>query len=163
MNRRLPEPASSGRRRGDCDGLTFSPPPALRLSRQQWRRMEKHVARQAPLEACGLLGGRAGVVLEMVLVPNVLRSPCAFRMDPAAQVAALLRFEELGYDTLAIFHSHPQGPLGLSARDLAELGYPEAVHLVWAPSQGEWRCRAFVVQNREAREIPLLVEEDATC
>jgi len=140
----------------------FRPPTLVMISREQWSRMEAHVGRQAPLEACGLLGGRQGRVLEVVLIPNVLGSPYAFRMDPQAQVDALMRFEDLGFDTLGIFHSHPQGPPYLSWRDLQELGYPEAAHLVWFRRQGRWDCRAFVVRGSAPRSIPLVVEGDAT-
>lgn len=124
----------------------------LRVSRDQVAEMRRAVIAAAPQEACGLLLGTGDRALEVVAMENVLHSPTRFRLEPAAQVRALLGAEAKGWQLLAVFHSHPAGPAHPSASDLAEAAYPEALSLIWAPgSASEWECRAFELRGDERR------------
>ena len=86
--------------------------------------------------ACGLLAGTAldgvGQVKIAIPVSNALHSPVRFRMAAEEQLAAFLHIEELGFELLAIYHSHPHGPASPSSTDLAEAFYPEALTLIWS-------------------------------
>jgi proteasome lid subunit RPN8/RPN11 len=82
-------------------------------------------------------------------------------MDPKAQVAGLFSLEAKGLDLVAIYHSHPIGPAGFSLTDLDEAAYPEAAYLVWFPSGGGWRCRAFrILSENDVREIRVIITTD---
>lgn len=124
--------------------------------------MRLHVLSRTPEEACGLVAGQrspggdatACAVLE---IPNQLHSPVRFRMDPQAQLEAFLVMEEAGWELVAIFHSHPNGPAYPSNTDLAEACYPEALALIWSPEAGQWRCRGFRLEKGLAHEIALKI------
>ncbi len=105
--------------------------------------MLDHVLACMPDEACGILAGGQGTVSRVWPIENVAHSPFRFRMEPRAQVEALLAIEAQPLELLAIYHSHPSGPPGPSATDLAEMAYPEAAALIWCCDGGEWRARAF--------------------
>ena len=60
----------------------------LSLSKKQWVEMHTHVARQIPLEACGLLAGKNDQVEKVLLVRNQAQSPVRFVMDPYEQLEA---------------------------------------------------------------------------
>jgi proteasome lid subunit RPN8/RPN11 len=101
-----------------------------------------------PEEGCGLVLGMADLGLEVVPVENVLHSPTGFRLEGAAQVQALVRAEQEGWELVAVFHSHPHGPNHPSPTDLAEASYPEALCLIWVPEDaGQWECYAFELQG----------------
>jgi proteasome lid subunit RPN8/RPN11 len=68
-------------------------------------------------------------------------------MEPEEQVRIFLSLEKLGWDLLAIYHSHPSGPDHPSSTDLAEAAYPESVYLIWFPQESEWACRGFLIQD----------------
>jgi proteasome lid subunit RPN8/RPN11 len=79
-----------------------------------------HARRDAPLECCGLLVARDGVIDESVPVRNLKRSPVAFLIDPADHFAALKRTRAERRDIVGAYHSHPCSPAVPSPTDLAE-------------------------------------------
>lgn len=130
----------------------------LVLNKQQWRDMRGHVARHVPLEACGLLAGKNDRVEEVVFVRNQAQSPERFVMDPYEQLKAFDQIESNGLDLLGIFHSHPTGPETLSATDMAEAAY-EVVYLIWSLNGDLWKVRGFWIENGQALEVSLSIEE----
>ena len=121
--------------------------------------MEEHVAASAPLEACGLLGGKVGLATRLYLLENELHSPTRYRIDPQAQLEAFLDMEAHELDLVAIFHSHPQGPSHPSATDIAEAAYSQALHLIWSPRQDQWECRAFRLGAKAPIQVELRISE----
>jgi proteasome lid subunit RPN8/RPN11 len=122
--------------------------------------MLEHVLACTPEEACGLLGGLGDQVRLVLPISNQDRSPMRYRMDPQEQVGAMLHIEDLGYEILGIYHSHPLGPGEPSEADTKEVTYPEAAYLIWSPLEGVWRCRAFDLSSEPVREIPISVLSD---
>jgi proteasome lid subunit RPN8/RPN11 len=133
----------------------------LSIHRQHWEQMLEHVTSQIPLEACGLVAGQGGLSREVFQIANVLSSPVRFRMHPEQQIKVLLKLDELGWDLLGIYHSHPNGPPVPSPTDIAESAYPDTVYLIWSRMDGNWTCRGFFIQDGVYREviINLLPEE----
>lgn len=116
--------------------------------------MCEHIRAETPLEACGLVAGRGNRAEAIYPIKNALKSPVQFRMDAREQLKAFESIEEQGLELLAIYHSHPNGPETPSETDLAESRY-EAICLIWAPHQAEWRVRAFWLEPSSAAEIPI--------
>ena len=119
--------------------------------------MRRHVAAQAPLEACGLLAGTGERVEAVLRVRNAAQSAVRFRMDPQEQLQAFEWIEEHGLELVGIFHSHPAGPETASVTDIAEAAY-DVVQVIWARTQGVWTARAFWIENGQANEIPLKMD-----
>lgn len=129
---------------------------SLTISRAQWEQMRDYVESLAPLEACGLLGGRDGAVEVVIPVRNAENSPVRFRMEPLEQLQAFEHLESAGMEVLAVFHSHPQGPAVPSPTDIAE-AYYEVIQVIWSPGEGEWLAHAFWIEAGRAAEAPLIV------
>jgi len=119
--------------------------------------MSDHVLACMPEEACGIAAGRHGIVSDVRPIENVAHSPVRFRMEPTAQVEALLDLEAQGLELLAIYHSHPSGPLGPSPTDLAEASYPEAATMIWCCEGGQWRARAFDLSGTAPAEVEIKI------
>ena len=134
--------------------------PELRLTRDQWATIVRHLRACLPEEGCGLLGGREARVELVVPIENVEHSPVRYTLEPRAFVAALGRLESLGLGLLAAFHSHPVGPLGVSQDDVREWQYPEAVLMVCVPGEPEWQARGFVVAGGRVTDAPLHIGGD---
>ena len=112
-----------------------------------------------PLEACGLMAGKAGIIQHIYPITNILSSPVAYQLDPKQQVNAMLELEEQGWELLAIFHSHPLGPSTPSPSDVAQATYPEAAYVI--VSLRDMRSpsiRAFKIKEATVSEIKLEVE-----
>jgi proteasome lid subunit RPN8/RPN11 len=131
----------------------------LWLPADLWEQMRADVQARLPQEACGLVGGLQRRALQVYPVANALHSPVRYRMKPEDQIRIFLDLEKLGWDLLAIYHSHPAGPGQPSPTDLAEAAYPESVHLIWFPQAGEWTCRGFLIQDGQFTEIPIRLVE----
>jgi proteasome lid subunit RPN8/RPN11 len=132
----------------------------LVLTQQHLNGMIRHAARQAPLEACGLLAGRAGRVERLLAMENAERSPARFRMDPLEQLRAFEWIEERGLHLLGIFHSHPAGPEAVSPTDIAEASYAVVHIVVSRPREdgSEWQARGFWIEPGRVTEVALIVE-----
>ena len=131
---------------------------SLSLNRAHMFAMQRHINYEAPLEACGLLGGKNQVVKLVLPVKNASESRIRFRMDPKAQLRAMEQIEVEGLELLAIFHSHPKGPSMPSATDIQEAVYP-VVNIIWSKVGRRWQARGFWIEGGQAVEVSLTVQE----
>jgi proteasome lid subunit RPN8/RPN11 len=91
-------------------------------------------------------------------VGNILQSPTAYEMDPRQQVEAMLALEAAGWQLLAIYHSHPQGPELPSATDIALALYPGVAHIIVSlRAQAVPVARAFQIVGQEIFEQKMWV------
>lgn len=130
----------------------------LTLRPADYAALLEHGQAEAPHEACGLLGGVGGVVRRVYRMENVSHSPWEYRMDPREQVRVMVEIENAGWELSGIYHSHPSGPPAPSASDVAQAYYPDSVYVILAPdAQGEWRGRAYRIDEGRVEEVRLSV------
>ena len=128
---------------------------SLQISKSNYQRIMDHLLGLCPLEGCGLMAGRKGVVQLIYQVTNRLNSPVAFEMDPAEQLAAMLDIEERELELLAIYHSHPHGPATPSSVDIKTNYYPETAQVIVSWSDPDHpTTRAFRIQGGDISEVP---------
>jgi proteasome lid subunit RPN8/RPN11 len=122
-------------------------------------RIVEHARKCLPNEGCGLIGGRDSAGSEFIPVTNIAETASSeYEMDPQELVNGLRRFRSGGAGLVAIFHSHPRGPAGLSAKDLERAYYPEAAHLIVSMANPERpQTAAFRIVGGEAIEVELHV------
>lgn len=128
----------------------------LTLNQSHIFAMQRHINYEAPLEACGLLGGKNQVVELVLPVKNAAESPVRFQMDPRAQLRALNQIESEELELLAIFHSHPKGPSVPSETDIRESTYP-VVNIIWSKAGRRWQARGFWIEAGQVIEVPLTI------
>lgn len=131
----------------------------LRLTGRAWGVITSHAQACLPEEACGLLGGRGLTAWRAVPVENAEHSPIRYRMEPQAQIEAMLGLEQAGEELVGIFHSHPAGPAGLSDTDIAEARYPECVYLVLSRDGSAWSGRAHRIGGGMVLPVALVIDE----
>ena len=132
----------------------------LILLRSQVEQMIGHARAEAPLEACGLLGGENGRVESVYPAVNALQSPTRFQVRVSDLLDALTAIESHGWgpDPIAIYHSHPQGPEGPSETDITEASYPDSVYIIIAfPSRPQPSVRGYRIAERQVSEVPLII------
>ena len=131
----------------------------LQMERPFYDQMLAHVQAEYPLEACGILAGRAGRVMHLYAIENSLRSPTAYRMDPQQQLMAMLDIEEQAWEMAAIYHSHPRGPETPSPTDVAQAYYPDAIQVIISLRQRDRpRVHAFTVVDGLVEEVGFIVQ-----
>ncbi len=104
----------------------------LQLAPAHYDEMLAHLQACYPEEGCGLVGGCGGRSRQIYPIENRLHSPVAYEMDPLAQITAMLALESEGWELVAIYHSHPNGPLYPSASDVAQAYYPDAMQIIFS-------------------------------
>lgn len=134
---------------------------SLTLTTAQWKEIVACAQIEWPNEACGLLAGEGGVVRKVYPAENILHSPVEYQMDPERQVEIMLEIEAAGWELSGIYHSHPSGPPTPSPTDVARAYYPDSIYLILAPEDatGEWRGRAFAIEEGRVEEMPLRMAE----
>jgi proteasome lid subunit RPN8/RPN11 len=131
-------------------------PTHIEMTRSQYEAMILQLRTAYPLEACGLMAGLNDRVIRLYPVSNIKQSPVAYEMDPAEQLAAIIDLEERGWELLAIYHSHPQGPQVPSATDIDQAYYPETAYIIVSFSDpGRPSTRAFTINSGAVAEIPI--------
>ena len=91
------------------------------LTRKQCDSIAAHAKKHAPLEVCGLIGGKAEggtrTVKKVYFLTNTDASEEHFSMDPIEQFAAIKDMRARGIALLGNFHSHPATPAQPSEED----------------------------------------------
>lgn len=116
--------------------------------------MVAHAQREAPIECCGVLGGRDGRVLKLYQATNAEHSRYCYNIEPQELFRINRECEENGWQFLAIYHSHPDSAAYPSPTDvhLAAL-WPESLYFIvslLSPENPE--VRAFRIRNGEVTE-----------
>lgn len=141
--------------------MSKSPPESLSMSSGQVDAIRQFVLSGAPEEVCGFMAGVGGQVSEIIPVPNISEKPqTGFRMEPQAQLRALIKIEGLGWDLIAIYHSHPTGGLARpSPVDLASAFYPNALMVIVVPDlvHQTVEIRAFAITDGAVSECPVVI------
>ncbi|HIP72024.1 MAG TPA: M67 family peptidase [Anaerolineae bacterium] len=128
----------------------------LTIPKPLYNAMIQHLQDEYPLEACGLLAGKDGVVSRQYPIENILHSPVAYEMEPMQQIQAIIALEEAGLELAAIYHSHPQGPSAPSETDVALAYWPEAAYIIVSlQDRAAPQVRAFGILEGRVAEIPL--------
>jgi [CysO sulfur-carrier protein]-S-L-cysteine hydrolase len=141
---------------------------SLTLTQTQTAQIIAHARSEAPLEACGLLGGQDGRVRRIYPAANVLHSPTRYEIDPHVLIAALRDMASQGWgpDPLAIYHSHPKGPETPSQTDIALASYPDSVYLIIAHLDSNLRAapslRGFYIIAGQVQKVSLRILRDRT-
>jgi proteasome lid subunit RPN8/RPN11 len=68
--------------------------------------------------------------------------------------------ETLGFELLAIYHSHPKGPESPSETDLAEFAYPGVYTIIWFPFDHKWTCKAFWIFDGRFTETGFRIDDE---
>jgi proteasome lid subunit RPN8/RPN11 len=131
----------------------------LVLQRPFYNQILSHLQAEYPLEACGILAGKAGEIVHLYPIENRLHSPVVYEMAPQQQLAAMLEIEDKGWEMTAVYHSHPQGPETPSATDIAQAYYPDVIQLIVSlQQQSRPVLRAFMIGNGRVSEIEIVVQ-----
>jgi len=137
----------------------------FRLDRRFVEEMIEHARQEAPLEACGILGGPAGgPVMRVYRATNWLQSETEYEIHPKDLLQILRDIDAQGWgDPLGIYHSHPRTEAYPSPTDIARATssdgtplYPGTLYFIVSLMDPERPIvRAFYIQNRST-----IVEEE---
>jgi proteasome lid subunit RPN8/RPN11 len=120
----------------------------------------EHAAAAAPIEACGILAGRAGVVETFHPMTNADNATDHFTMVPKEQFAAAKAIRAAGQEMLAVYHSHPASPARPSAEDIRLAAAPGVVYVILSLQQPAAPVlKGFLIDGAAVSEVAVSVKE----
>jgi proteasome lid subunit RPN8/RPN11 len=115
--------------------------------------MIAHARHEAPLECCGVLGGRDGRVLKLYQATNAEHSRYCYNIESQELFRINRECEENGWQFLGIYHSHTGSAAYPSPTDVRLAFWPEALYLIVSLSSPENpEVRAFRIRDGEVTE-----------
>ena len=106
---------------------------AIRLKREHIDAMVAHALEDAPVECCGMLASKEGLVVEIRRAKNNEKSPYRFDIHPLETKRHLDAIEENEQELAGFYHSHTGSPAVPSQTDIRMMGPlfgPPYVHFV---------------------------------
>ncbi len=127
------------------------------LNQGQYQEIVDYARKFAPIEACGLLGGRINgeerTVEKVYFLTNVDNSPEHFSLDAKEQFAAVKDMRQNSWVLIGNYHSHPASPARPSAEDKRLAFDPLASYLILSLLDNVPVLKAFtIVQGTVSEE-----------
>ncbi len=127
---------------------------SLEIPRDIFDLMMEQARTEAPLEACGILAGKAPRVRSLYRMTNADHSGDHFLMEPAEQFQVAKGIRAAGLEMLAIYHSHPRSPPRPSAEDIRLALTPGVLHVIVSlHGPGHPLMKAFDIHDGQADEV----------
>jgi [CysO sulfur-carrier protein]-S-L-cysteine hydrolase len=127
----------------------------LTLSKDIYNDMVEHATSLAPIESCGYLAGKDGVVETFYKMTNVDNSPEHFSFDPKEQFQVVKAARKAGLKLLSVYHSHPETPARLSEEDITLFNDPEPVYIIVSLKNEEADMKGYYVRKPSENEIEI--------
>ena len=115
---------------------------------------------EAPLEACGYLAEKEGLVCKNFKMTNIDKSPVHFSMDPAEQFAAIKKCRDQGLKIRAVYHTHPETPAHPSKEDIRLAYDPSVSYVIVSLAEANPSIKSFIIQKGAVEAEPLEIVQD---
>ena len=128
----------------------------VKLRKEHLEAMMAHALADAPVECCGLLAARAGVVAAVYRAKNKEASPYRFSIDGLEQRRIEERMDAEGTELVGFYHSHTGSeprPSPTDIRMMTTFFGPPYVHFVIGVADRENpHARVFYIEDGAATE-----------
>ncbi len=131
-------------------------PPVIRISQTHLDAMIAHALEDAPIECCGLIAAKDGVVTGIHRAKNREASPYRFSINPLETRDITEAIEDAGSELAGFYHSHTGSEARPSPTDIRTMGPlfgPPYVHVVVGVADREKpHARVFFIADSAAIE-----------
>ena len=132
----------------------------LKIKQDIIDKIVAHGRIEAPLEACGYLAQKDGLVCKHFELTNIDKSPVHFSMDPAEQFATLKDCRNQGLKICAVYHSHPETPARPSDEDIKLAYDPALSYVIVSLAETKPTIKSFIIQKGIVEPEPLEIIND---
>ncbi len=129
----------------------------LKITRRIVSDLLAHSRRASPLEACGYLAQRDGLVDQLYPLTNMDQAPDHFSMDQIEQFRVIRKIRQQGRELRAVYHSHPVTPARPSAEDIRFAADPSVSYLIVSLADHERSVRSFRIQQGKVEAERLVI------
>lgn len=128
---------------------------ALIITREIIASMVAHARQDAPIEVCGYLASRDGLVCHHFPMTNTDQEAEHFTMDPKEQFAVVRAARDLGLRICGVYHSHPVTPARPSEEDIRLAFDPTVSYVIVSLADDEATVKSFRIQKGEVQPEPI--------
>lgn len=108
-----------------------------------------HAKKDAPVEACGYLAGKDGIITRHYELTNIDKSEEHFAFDKNEQFAPVKEARNEGLEVCAVYHSHPKTPARPSAEDIKLAYDPNISYVIVSIADGQEDIKSFKIVNSQ--------------
>jgi len=127
----------------------------MKISKGILEMIYEQAEEEAPLEACGYLAGKEGVITSHYKMTNVDKSETHFSLDPKEQFQVAKSVRANGSDLIAVYHSHPASPARPSEEDIRLAHDSSIIYVIVSLENEDRTCAAFTIKNGIVTPEPL--------
>jgi proteasome lid subunit RPN8/RPN11 len=121
----------------------------LKITRKIIDDIVTHGELEAPLEACGYLAEKDGVICKSIAMKNVDASPIHYSMDPQEQFNAVRNCREAGLTIRAVYHTHPETDAYPSAEDIKLAYDPGLSYVIVSLAGSKPAIHSFIIKKND--------------
>jgi len=118
-----------------------------------------HAKRDAPVEACGYLAEKEGVIVHQYKMKNADASNEHFSLDPEEQFKALRDMQEKGFELAGVYHSHPASPARPSQEDIKLAYDPDLSYVIISLAEKDNILKSFKIKENEVEPEEIEIVE----
>ncbi|MDD5465143.1 MAG: M67 family metallopeptidase [Candidatus Omnitrophica bacterium] len=132
----------------------------MKITRKVIKEIVEQAKKEAPLEACGYLGAKDGIITKIYALTNIDKSNEHFSFEPKEQFLAVKDARAQGLEICAVYHSHPASPARPSEEDIKLAYDPDKSYFIISLAGSNEELRAFSIKSGVVTEINLEVIDD---
>lgn len=119
----------------------------MKIKRDILDKIIAHAQKEAPLEACGYLAGKNGIIVKHYALTNIDKSEEHFSFDPKEQFETVRDARQNGLEMSAIYHSHPATPARPSEEDKRLAYDPNISYVIISLAERTADVKSFRIAN----------------
>ncbi len=119
-----------------------------------------HAKKETPVEACGYLAGKNGLITKSFRMTNIDNSPEHFSFDPEEQFDVVRKARVEGLEIIANYHSHPATPARPSQEDIILAYDPDISYLIVSLAEGREDIKSFSIKESEVKNEEIEIISD---
>jgi proteasome lid subunit RPN8/RPN11 len=124
----------------------------MKIKRRIVEAMFSHAKKEIPLEACGYLAVKDGIVIASYELTNIDKSPEHFSFDPKEQFRVLRDARAKGLNIEAVYHSHPNSPAHPSQEDIKLAYDPDKLYAIISLFNNKEDLKIFRILKESVEE-----------
>lgn len=131
----------------------------LQIKKSVYNQLLQHAMKDAPIEACGYLSEKDGVITINYPLTNKDASPEHFSFDPKEQFDTVRKIRAEKMKLAAVYHSHPQTPARPSQEDIRLAFDPNLSYVIVSLANGDSSVRSFRISKGSVEEETITIVE----
>jgi proteasome lid subunit RPN8/RPN11 len=124
------------------------------------KQLIQHAQAEAPVEACGYLAEKDGIITAVFRMKNADNSPEHFSFEPSEQFAAVRQARAAGLSLRAVYHSHPATPARPSQEDIRLANDPSLSYVIVSLAGTQPDVKCFRIRDGQVAVESLNTIED---